>query len=99
MKDERIDNLYNLIVGENGFLVKLRSENQFPDSDYEKIIEIIQSLITSWKSQDMIPKKSFLAICQLVDQLSGGNRFLSEEDALKVEDAGIEIMELLDELE
>lgn len=99
MNPKKIDDLYEQITGENGFLVKLRSENHFSETDYEEIIETIKSLVIIWKSQELIPKKGVLAICQLIDQLSGGNRFLSEEDALKVEDASIEVMEILDQLE
>lgn len=31
-------------------------------------------------------------------QLSGGNRFLSESDSIKTEDAGLEIMDMLADL-
>ena len=34
----------------------------------------------------------------LVEQLVGGSRFFDEETAIKVEDASIEIMEIINEL-
>ena len=99
MNDTIIDKLYDLITGEDGFLVTLRCENSFPDELYKQIVEIINSLVDTWKKEEMIPKKAFLAIGYLMSESAGGNRFLSEEDAVKLEDANIELLGILSELE
>lgn len=97
--NEIVNKLYELIIGEDGFLVRLRCENQFPNDMYMRIIDIIKTLVNIWSHQEEIPRKGFIAICYLMAELSGGNRFLSESDSLKVEDAYIEVMEILTALE
>ena len=39
-----------------------------------------------------------LAIVELIECLVGGSRFLNEAEAIKVEDASIEIKDILNEL-
>lgn len=99
MNDTIIDKLYDLITGEDGFLVTLRCENSFPDEHYQQIVVILNSLVGTWKKEEMIPRKAFVAICYLMSESAGGNRFLSEEDAVKLEDANIALLSILSELE
>ena len=55
--------------------------------------------VEKWKEQDFVPKKAFLALLDLVDQLAGGSRFLDYEEAIKVEDASIEIQGIIHALD
>ena len=93
-----LDKLYDLVLGEKGFLVKIRCENTFDDEIYSEIKSILRELVAEWKSLESIPKKGFLAVVELVDFLSRNSKFLSEEDSLKVEDAGIEIKDMINDL-
>mgnify|MGYP007130638779 CR=1 FL=1 len=52
----------------------------------------------SWKEENQISKKAMLAIVELIECLVGGSRFLNEAEAIKVEDASIEIKDILNEL-
>ena len=99
MDNGLVEDLYELITGEAGFLVTLRCENRFDDGLYGRIIHIIRTLADCWRGQEMIPRKALPGLCCLLSELSGGNRFLSEEDALKVEDAGLEVLKVLSGLE
>lgn len=93
-----INNLETLVLGENGFLVKLRCENKFDESMYSEIKTILKSLVSEWKLQDYVPKKGLLIIIELVEFLSRNSNFLNREDSIKVEDASLEIKDILNEL-
>lgn len=90
-----IDELCELIQGEEGLLVELRMELMFNDQKYQRIVELLNLLIGEWRKVDAIPKKAMLAIVDLMTVLVGNNRYLSEEESLKVEDASIEIYDML----
>lgn len=93
-----IDELYELVLGEEGFLVKLRCKNVFDEKDYLKIKQLLKILINEWKSIEAIPKKGYLATIELVEYLARNNSFLSKEDSIKVEDASIEIKDIINNL-
>lgn len=90
-----IDELCELIQGEEGLLVEIRMDLIFNEKKYKRIVELLNSLIGEWRKVDAIPKKAMLAIVDLMTYLVGNNRFLSEEESLKVEDASIEIYDML----
>lgn len=90
--------LSELIYAENGFLVKLRCDNEFNTDDYEKIKALLKFNIIEWKKNGNVPVDDVVAIMSLVDQLAGGNRFFYEETAIKVEDACIEIQDIITDL-
>lgn len=90
-----IDELCELIQGEEGLLVELRMELMFNDKKYQRIVELLNLLIGEWRKVDAIPKKAMLAIVDLMTVLVGNNRYLSEEESLKVEDASLEIYDML----
>ena len=56
---------------------------------------MLNQLIGEWRKVDTIPKKAMIAIVDLMIYLVGNNRFLSEEESLKVEDASLEIYDML----
>lgn len=93
-----IDELFEMITGEQGLVITLRCENRFDEKKYLNIKKMICSLVSDWKQQQAIPKKAMLGIIELLECLVGGSRFLSEDEAIRVEDAGIEIKDILNEL-
>lgn len=90
-----IDELCELIQGEEGLLVEIRMDLIFNEKKYQRIVELLNQLIGEWRKVDTIPKKAMIAIVDLMIYLVGNNRFLSEEESLKVEDASIEIYDML----
>lgn len=90
-----IDELCELIQGEDGLLVELRMDLVFNEEKYQRIVELLDKLIAEWRKVDAIPKKAVLAIVDLMNDLVGGNRFLSEEESIRLEDASLEIYEML----
>ena len=93
-----IDELYELIVGEKGFVVEVRCDYRFDEEKYQRIVELLNILIGEWHAVDAIPKKAMLALIELMICLVWKNRFISEEESIKLEDASIEINCMLNEL-
>ncbi len=92
-------NLSDMIVGENGLLAELRCHNSFNEKIYAAITDYLGNHLSEWKSTGFIPVADAVSIFNLIDELSGGSRFWSEEVELRVEDAVLEIQELIDSLE
>ena len=95
-KMENFNDFENKVMN---FLVKLRNENTFDDLLYNEIYSNLEKLTEIWKKQDCIPKRLFLSCIYLTDFLSGGSRFLSEQDSETVETACIALEELFVKLE
>lgn len=81
-----------------GLIVKMRCDNEFDADNYNAIKEKLKTNIVEWKKSGYVPNNEVVAIMSLVEQLVGGSRFFDEETAIKVEDASIEIMEIINEL-
>lgn len=90
-----IDDLYDLVLSDNGFLSKLRCQNEFDEQIYLNIKSMLQHLVDEWKTTESIPPKALLIIIELIDFLSGGSKFLNEKDKIKVEDANLEIKDII----
>ena len=87
-----------LIYQENGFVVKLRCENEFDADDYNEIKELLKIKVIEWKNTGYVPNDEVVAIMSLVDQLVGGSRFFDEETIIKMEDASLEIQDIVTDL-
>lgn len=82
----------------DNFLIKLRTENTFSTADYEKLKSVLINKVAEWKSAGSVPVKDVLDIVFLIDQLAGGSRFFDEETTIKVEDACLEIENIIENL-
>ena len=82
----------------DNFLIKLRTENTFSTADYEKVKSALINNVAEWKSAGSVPVKDVLDIVFLIDQLAGGSRFFDEETTIKVEDACLEIENIIENL-
>jgi len=81
------------------FLMKMRCENEFDSNCYNNMKIELQKKITEWNKHDCVPKDDVVAISSLVEQLVGGSRFFDADTAIKVEDASIEIMDMIYQLD
>ena len=77
------------------FITKLRCENSFDESFYDSICDEALVQAGQWKATGAVPLESFVACIELVNALAGGNRFLPDEEAEKLEDASDEIYAML----
>ena len=89
----------DMVVGESGLLVELRCRNSFNEKIYTDITNYLNKHLSEWKSTGFIPVADAVSIFNLIDALSGGSQFWSEEVELRVEDAVFEIQEIISTLE
>ncbi len=89
----------DMVVGENGLLVELRCHNSFNEKIYTDITSYLNKHLSEWKLTGFIPVTDAVPIFNLIDELSGGSQFWSEEVELRVEDALLEIQEMISSLE
>lgn len=89
----------DMVLGENGLLIELRCYNTFNEQIFADITDYLNEHLSEWKANGSIPVADAVSIFNLIDELAGGNRFLSEEAALRVEDAALEIQDIISELE
>ena len=90
---------YDMILGDKGLLVELRCKNSFNEQIYAGIVNYLNENLPEWKSSGFIPVADAVAIFNLIDELSGGSRFWSEEVQLRVEDASLEVQDIISALE
>jgi len=84
--------LYKMVLE---FDLKLRNDNAFDEKLYSTIYQQLELLFRQWETQENIPKSAFVSCAYLLDTLASGNRFWSAEVCVKVEDAHIEVQELI----
>lgn len=84
-------------MDDNGFLVKLREENYFDIESYNRIKYLLKKLVDKYNKNKNLPKKFVLIIIELIQHLVAGNKFMDEEQQIKIEDAGLEIIDILNE--
>lgn len=89
----------DMVVGKNGLLVELRCHNSFNEKIYMVITNYLNQRLSEWKRTGFIPVADAVAVFNLIDELSGGSQFWSEEVELRVEDAILEIQEMISSLE
>lgn len=89
----------NMVQGINGFLVSLRCNNAFDEQIYSEIKEYLILHSRDWKVNKNIPIEDAVALFDLIDQLSGGSIFWSEDVMNRVEDAVLEIQDIIHALE
>ena len=76
-------------------LLIYRCENTFDETKYLEIKNQILIEMPKWRTQGFILNCDVEVLISLIDQLAGGSRFFSEETAIRVEDACMEIEEII----
>lgn len=89
----------DMVEGENGLLIELRCENSFNEQIFADITNYLKEHISDWRESGSIPVADAVSIFNLIDELAGGSRFWSEEVKLRVEDAALEIQDIISALE
>ncbi|MBE6848818.1 MAG: hypothetical protein E7502_02805 [Ruminococcus sp.] len=94
----KLTSISEFLNRDDSFLVKLRCENRFDTVAYAEIRNALTQNATIWKTKGSVPVEEVAALVSLIDQLAGGSRFFDEETAIQVEDACIEIEEIISDL-
>ena len=88
----------DLLWKENGFEVKLHCENSFDDEEYDLIKESLLVNADTWKETGSVPVREMVALMGLIDTLAADSKYYDEATAIKVEDARIEIQQIITNL-
>lgn len=89
----------NMVQGMNGLLVSLRCNNTFDEQIYADIKEYLVINSREWKTNKNIPLEDAIALFDLIDQLSGGSTFWSGDVRKRVENAVLEIQDIIHTME
>ena len=87
-----------LLWKENNFEVKLHCQNCFNDEEYALIKEALIENAGIWKENGIVPVREMVALMGLIDTLAADNKYYDEVTAIKVEDARIEIQQIITDL-
>ena len=63
--------------------------------EYDKIKNALLGIIPEWKNTGKVNVEDFSVLLDLIQFLAGGSRFWNEEVALRVEDAELELMDII----
>lgn len=96
--EEALNVIYEGLLGENSILVKLRNKEGLDEDMYGSVLEAIEVLKIAWKDQDHIPKKLALAFLDISTYFIFSDEWYSEEEQEKFEDAGLQLVQAVDDL-
>ncbi len=88
-----------MIMGENGLLAELRYYNTFNERIFAEITNYVGEHLAEWRLNSFIPVSDAVSIFNLINELSGGNRFWNEEVTQRVENAILRLQEMINSLE
>lgn len=91
---EALNNVEELLVGENSIPVKLRMHEGLDQKKFEELIESLEMLVTYYQGHDTVPKRLALAFIDVGTQFYFNEGEYSEQELEKIEDAGITLSEI-----
>lgn len=81
-----------LLLGENSIRVKLRMKDNIVE-DFHTLMADLDLLIKKYQGKTSVPKRLAYALCDISADFSFNENFYSQEEAIAIEDMGIQIME------
>ncbi|THU38459.1 hypothetical protein FAM09_17480 [Niastella caeni] len=96
--EKALNVIYEGLLGEQSILVKLRNKEGLDEEKYDLILEAIEVLKEAYKDQEYIPKKLALAFLDVSNYFIFGDEWYPEEEQEKIEDAGHQLVQAVDEL-
>ena len=91
-----IDELWNLVMSDDdGFVVQIRLESLFDEVKFNRIKQLLRQIINDLIGSENIPRKLLLIVTELLQHTVGGNNYMKAEDLIKLEDASIELIEII----
>ena len=86
------------LLGENSIPVKLRSERFFDKEAFDELEKAILAVIDFYKDKSEVPKLLALCFVDISNFFFVYETYFSEEEVETIEDAGIRLSELANEL-
>ena len=92
---ENLDLLQNLMLGEGGFLIKLRFGDGIELDQVEKIKELLKKLACEWRRKDYIPKKACDIFIDFYPAMEGTLTLYNDDEVNNITKIADEIMDLI----
>ncbi len=94
-----LDELWNLVMSyDDGLIVQIRLQSFFDEEKFKKIVEILKRIVSKLKNTEYVPRKLLLVVTELLQHTVGGNNYMNESELIKLEDAGLEIIDIISSL-
>ena len=91
-----LDELWNLVMScDDGFIVQIRLQSFFDEEKFRRIIEILKQIVAEFRDTEFVPKKLILIVTELLQHTVGGNNYMNESDLIRLEDAGLEVIDVI----
>lgn len=91
-----LDELWNLVMSDDdGLIVQIRLQNFFDEEKFKKIVKILKQIVSEYKNKEFVPRKLLLVVTELLQHTVGGNNYMNESELIKLEDAGLEIIDII----
>lgn len=91
-----LDELWNLVMSyDDGLIVQIRLQSSFDEEKFRRIIEILKQIVAEFRDTEFVPRKLILIVTELLQHTVGGNNYMSESELIKLEDAGLEIIDII----
>lgn len=83
---------------DDGLIVQIRLQSFFDEEKFKKIVEILKRIVSKLKNTEYVPRKLLLVVTELLQHTVGGNNYMNESELIKLEDAGLEIIDIISSL-
>lgn len=94
-----LDELWDLVMSyDDGFVVQIRLESLFDETKFNRIKQLLRQIINDLIGSESIPRKLLLIVTELLQHTVGGNNYMNESELIKLEDAGLEIIDIISSL-
>jgi len=97
-EQQAIETVYEELAGLNCIPIKLRRGEGLDDAAMNRVREAIHFLNERWSERPYVPKRLAAAFVDIQASMEWGRDQYSEEEQVKIEDAGIELVTLANAL-
>lgn len=92
---DKLDELIDLVLGDEGFLIKLRLGYGFDNRKFEKIKVVLKELAIEWEKESAIPKKACDVFVDFCPAIEGVLNLYDESERYVIMEAEDDIMALI----
>lgn len=95
---EALDTVTELLLGETSIPVQLRMHEGLDQASFDRLVVATEYLIETYRDQDAVPKSLALAFVDISNHFFYPEGTYPEGELERIEDAGIRLSSLADEL-
>ncbi|WP_066308949.1 hypothetical protein [Bacillus sp. FJAT-29814] len=93
--NNNLDLLEELLLGDDGLLIKIRSADGLDKEKAEQIYKVLTDLALEWKDRDSIPKKAADLFIDIYPAMLNQSDYYSEEKAIEIMDCCDKMLDLI----